>query len=241
MGKEKRTVETEAAARKVKKTRLEIDQESFKKILEVVGKQVDAIQYLFDNIEGRMDQEVIQEVLKLLDYAVFLANLRSNPWALGELQAPVTEATDFDYFQIYLAHRAASQLEQKDITMDCAISDNSEFIRGYSSNGKPVDNQGSDSVDKLLNAWLAAMKFQNEGGQEYNLISKDGVIYKAHKATILENEAGEPLRVSPPVFKSVLALDNGGLEEFVKKHNHSVESIKIQQHPYPEQKIEVAP
>lgn len=228
--------------RKVKKQQLSIDQETFKRILEVVGKNIATIEYLHMGIDGRMPDDVVQEVVKLLDYAKFLVTLRGNPWILGDTILSMNAETDFDYYQIYLAHGAATKLQIKDITLDCAISDESNFIRGYSSGGNALDTETVDSLDKLFNAWLASMKFQGQDGAVYNLISKDGSIYKATKAKLWLDNQGEPVPVEPDEFRAALDRKKGGLEEFIHKKNKIVEHITIQQHDYPqEQAVPNAP
>lgn len=229
-----------SAGKQPRKQPLTIDQETFKRILDVIGKKVEMIEYLYTNIEGRMPEDVIQEVVKLLDYAKFIVTLRGNPWVLGDTILPMSAETDFDYFQIYLAHGAATQLQVKDVTLDCAISDESNFIRGYSSDGKPLDNKTVDSLDKLFNSWLATMKFESNDGATYNLISKDGAIFKATKATIWLDNQGEPVRVDPEEFKSLLDRKNNGLEAYIQEQNKDI-GITIQQHEFPEQELVIEP
>lgn len=218
-----------------KKQKLYVDQESFKKILEVVGMRVQSIEYLYDSIEGRMDDEVVQEIVKLLDFAKFLSTSSGNPWVPGEPIELMSEANNFDFLQLHLTNQAASQIQVTDITLDCAISDYSKFIRGYSSGGKPLDTQTVDSLDKLFNGWLATMKFKDNNGRIYNLISKDGAIYKATKAEIWQDDQGNLIKVEPDDFRSALDLKEDGLEAFVRKRNKHINSVDVIQHEFPEE------
>lgn len=229
-----------SAVKQPRKQPITIDQETFKRILDVIGKKVEMIEYLHTTIEGRMPEDVIQEVVKLLDYAKFIVTLRGNPWVLGDSILPMSAETDFDYFQIYLAHGAAIQLQATEVTLDCAISDESNFIRGYSSDGKALDTKTVDSLDKLFNAWLATMKFESKDGATYNLISKDGAIFKATKATIWLDSQGEPVRVDPEEFKLALDRKSNGLEAYIQQQNKDI-GITIQQHEFPREEDEIAP
>jgi hypothetical protein len=234
MAQTKRTSDNEGARREPKKTKLEMDQETFKKVLEVVGKRVEAIEYLHQNIEGRLDPEVVAEVAQLRDYASFLERVRGNPW-LGNTMKPVGKDTDFHNFQEYLANKAGSVIHEKNLVMDCAISDNAEFIRGYTSDGQPLGDVTTDALDKLFNAWLATQRIETADGQVIDFISKDGFIYKAVNGEIIQDMQGTPVKVDPNEFRVLLSEQATGFEAFVRKNNKDVEHVAIHLHPYPEE------
>ena len=196
--------------------------------LKAVATTPEAAVYLsaaFDKAFASMlDKEAVRRVSEELhahaDY-VILANSGNDVWAGKQ------PSTLFQNYQQGLASRAAKMVADKTITLDVAISDKSELLRGYSEGGLPLDEKSVLAMDKLFNSWLA----------ENNMISKDGSIYQGTaEGQIKQDDRGNPVLVEPETLRDALGSQEDGFEQTVQKKNSSVEVI-VQQQKYPEQKV----
>lgn len=167
---------------------------------------------------GLSNDESINDVLEILsaheDYIKLSADDR-NIWK-GALPVTVFEKRQDD-----LAAQASKIIGEKanNVRLDFAISDDSQILRGYSSNGEALAKPDIDAMDKLFNAWLA----------ENNMISKSGTIYKGTKSGEIQKDAnGEMVKADPQDLKATI----DGFERYVQRTNKSAQ-ITIEEQPYP--------
>jgi len=102
------------------------------------------------------------------------------------------------------------------------INNDSEFVRGYLSQGKALnanhaeDKAVIDVVDQAFHSWLVANKMTNQ----------DGVIYSTEQL----DKAGNPInRVDPEVLSARLSDPVDGLHRAIKKHDKRFE-LEVRQH-----------
>ena len=108
--------------------------------------------------------------------------------------------------------------------MDFAISDLAKLIRGFSADGKALNEALLNTLDKLLNAWFA----------RNNLISKDSVIHEGNEqGEILKDAAGQPKKAQVERVKQLILDNKEGFKQFLEEKGIKAE---IQQHKFPEQK-----
>ncbi|KTD21007.1 Dot/Icm secretion system substrate [Legionella lansingensis] len=154
-----------------------------------------------------------------------------DPWA--GVSGPLS---DFHNLQHNMAEEAAKKVASNvkgPITMNFAISDKSEFVRANSVDGKPIDKDSNQGVDKLFNAWLA----------ENNMISKESVIYQGNeKGQILHDSKDEPLRANPEDVRQMVSDKTKGFPHFLEQFNKDGQEIQVtpRLQRYPEQKPEAA-
>jgi len=198
----------------------------------------EAAQYLYEQAKGvfssMMKQEPVKKVVDILkahaENVGLIKKDNGNSWA-GK---PIS--TDFNKLQAELAAEAAKFMSEhaEDITFDYAVGKDSELLRGYSSNGNPLDGERVAAMDLLFNAWLAEQK----------MISKGGVIYEGTTSgQIKQDENGAPVRANAKTLRDIIASNESGFAKFAQKNNKAVQLL-IQQQPYPQQPMaaeEVAP
>lgn len=98
-------------------------------------------------------KDIIAKVEDFAKYVHFKLLSSAQPWS-GE----IPQTSDFQNMQQHLAQEATKQIEetmQGELTLDLAIKDTGELLRGYTSEGKPLDPELVEPMDKLFNAWLA--------------------------------------------------------------------------------------
>jgi hypothetical protein len=151
---------------------------------------------------GLSKDEAIKNVLDILtaheDY-IKLATDHRNTWA-GKPPTTVFEKRQED-----LAAQASKILGERvtDVKLDFALSDDSQLLRGYSSNGEPLDESSVAAMDKLFNAMLA----------EHQMISKGGTIYQGTKNGEIETDKnGELKKADPQEVKAKIE----GFEQYVQ-------------------------
>ena len=178
---------------------------------------------------GLLDKahDLVEKVREFVDIVQQQHNLRGEPWS-ADLAC---ERTDFQNLQAKLAQEARESLTatiSEPMKMDFALSDMSQFLRGYSVDGKPLDPALLDSCDKLFNAWLA----------ENNLLSKQGDIYEiTDDGKIRLDENGLPVKADPAKFKQLFTDPAKGFQAYLAKKSIQ---LTIQEHPYPEEKPKAA-
>ena len=144
--------------------------------------------------------------------------------------------TDFEELQSKSAAEADAAIKKlmgdkpiDKLVFDFAVGNNAELLRGYTANGQPLGEDLVKAMDKLFNAWLA----------ENKLISKGGVIYEGTEDGQLKiDKQGNPVRANAEALREKIASQTDGFEQYVQKHNKSVQ-IEIQPQPYPQQQAEV--
>ncbi len=204
----------------------------------LLSSTAEAAEYLLTQAKGifekMMGQESVKKVIDLLKAHADNINLIKRDSGGSWAGKPIS--SDFNKLQHELAAEASKFMSEqaKTIKFDYAVSKDSALLRGYSSNGKPLDNEMVSAMDILFNAWLA----------ENNMISKGGVIYEGTKnGQMKQDEQGQPIRANAKMLREKISSNDGGFEQYVHKNNKSVE-LMIQQQPYPEQQVapeEVAP
>jgi hypothetical protein len=204
------TTTTEAAAYAYKETvqvftkaKL-IDQDAIRKVVDIVGTHA-------SNVES-------------------LHNKSSNNLWLGK-QLP----TDFETIQRQSAVEADEAIKNllgakaiDNLTLDFAVSNDSDLLRGYTANGEPLDQDLVSAMDKSFNAWLA----------ERGLVSKGGVIYEGTKDGLpKQDEQGKLLRANSALLREQIMSDKEGFKPYVDKHHQSTQ-LTIQEQSYPAAQME---
>lgn len=128
-------------------------------------------------------------------------------------------------FQESMAQKALQELDDNvraeklsQVTMVYSINDESEFTRGYLSQGKQLkakdeqDKKIIDILDQSFHAWLL----------RHNLVSVEGVIYKHDKY-----KAGKPTQKADPEVVSALLLD---AEKGLAKRQESSFPLEVKQY-----------
>lgn len=173
-------------------------------------------------------QDLVQKVSEFVGVVLKQRSLRGDPWSAD----PACERTDFQNLQNNLAMEAQKLLTSAisdPVKMDFALSDMSQFLRGYSVNGNPLDPELLDPCDKLFNAWLA----------ENNLLSKHGQIYETmDNGEIRKDAKGMPITADPDKIRTLL---NNPAKSFQVYLGKKTIALITQEHPYPEEKPKVNP
>ncbi|AHE65947.1 hypothetical protein [Legionella oakridgensis] len=202
---------------------------SLQKFMEVAT-TAEAAKYGFDQFKERLQEagvynsssKILEEMARFVYYREQQTKAAANPWSGEKLPTTIQQ------FQFNLATEAANQLSAKSITFDFAVSNASELLRGYSSNGQELDAATVDALDKLFNAWLV----------ENNMMSKGGVIYEMdEKGSIKKDSAGNPVKADADKLRELISNSAHGFEAYVHNKNAEV-AISSRQHAYPEQKVE---
>ena len=187
----------------------------------------EAAEHLHEVLRQRLKQEkVLEKSGPLLDavqkYAEYVRFKHENPgkaWS-GDIQS--VQMTDFEKWQTELARISGSEIVELNVLLDFAVSDKSEFIRGYSSEGQPLQKASGAAMDVLFNAWLA--------GQQ--MISKDGVLYEStEKGEIKKDANGQPVKADPEVIKKLLSDEMKGFPNYAEQRKEGVK-VTAQGHPY---------
>lgn len=153
---------------------------------------------------------------------------RANPW-LGNVKVN----TDFQNLQQNLAKSAIKTVAEhvnQSIKMDIAINEQTQMLRGFSTDNQPATPEIAQVLDKLFNAWLA----------EHNLICKGSVIYEGTpEGDIQVDKAGNLIKANTERVRALIADKTQGFERyfagFVNYFNNKNLSLAVQQHAYPQQ------
>lgn len=114
-------------------------------------------------------------------------------------------------FQSYVegkASESAKLFEPGEIQFEYAISQLTEFLRGYSQGGNPLDEQMADAMDKLFNAWLS----------KNGMICLGGIIYeRTQDGQIKTDPNGNLVRAKVQVLREkIVTQGQGDFPQFVK-------------------------
>lgn len=164
----------------------------------------------------KLDKSIVSSVMETVsDYVdyVILAHSGGNEWA-GK-----SPPSAFQNYQEGLATIAAKIIHDKKVELDYAISDDSQFLRGYTSDGNALDDESASAMDKSFNAWLAS----NE------LYSKGGFIYKSPADGQMDMEEDDPVKVNADEFRELIQDPNKGFEQYMRKTNKSVQMTMYRQ------------
>lgn len=160
-------------------------------------------------------------------YARYVEFKSSNTGKIWDGDASSVKMTDYEKWQNELAKISSSEIVNKNIKFDYAVSDAAQFIRGYTENSQPVDKAVAAAMDVLFNAWLA----------KHKLISKDGVVYQSTPGgEIDKDKAGNPIKANVEKLKEALKDPKDGFEAFCKKNNNTLQVSPVE-HPYTTPKV----
>ncbi|MDI9819366.1 MULTISPECIES: hypothetical protein [unclassified Legionella] len=161
---------------------------------------------------------------------------RNNPWT-GKT-SPLSTFQNLQQNSAAEAVRNVASTVNGAITMDFAVSDESQFVRGYSTGGKSVtDAKAVNDLDTLFNSWLAKNNMINQR------VDGHSVIYKTNEqGQVLYDDSREPVKADPAELRELITDSNQGIQKFLQQlqgANNSVE-VNPQSHAYPTPKAEVA-
>ena len=218
-----------------------LNPESLTKLLELVGNHVETLTYFDAALAVKISQsgmknefsDLMNETKKLIESATYREQEKNklSPWSgeadlMTQLKSYYNQ-TEFEAFQNFLAGQSASMLPAEVITLDCALSRQSEFMRAYSSEGTLLEGDALVAMDTLFNSWLAQ--------PERQMISKDGVIYAGtDKGEIKLDSEGKPVAADYDKLNQMLGDESNEFARYVNKMNPSV-NVVIRQHPYEEE------
>ena len=116
-------------------------------------------------------------------------------------------------------------MQEQIIVLGCAVSDNGEFIRGYSDqDGNPLNDDAQEAINMVFNAWLA----------ENHLISNPPVICEGTPdGKIKEDKKGNPIVVQGEKLRTLLDDPKTGFSAFVQKRNPAT-NIEVRLFDYDE-------
>lgn len=183
-------------------------------------------QKLSDSGLKEQSASLLTDVKKFVDLIALSSFSGEKAWS-GQIQIE----SRFQRYQEHLAKEAVSQVEVDDITFDYAISDESEFIRGYSSNGQPLETDKNNAMDKLFNAWLV----------DNNMLCKSGVVYEAtDKGEIKQDNHNQPVKADAKQLKTLIQDSNKGFEKYLQKKNDALD-LTLREQTYPTKQVEAEP
>lgn len=190
---------------------------------------IEAAQYFAGRVKqifskAKLPDNVVKEVIeKVEEYArlvSFKLTTGSHLWS-----GQPTESSDFNNMQKNIAEEAASKaidLINGNLRLDIAINNSAQLLRGYSVEGKALDANVVDSLDKLFNAWLAGK----------GVISKGSTLYEAtENGEIKKGSQGKEIKADAERIKSLLNDKDQGFAQFLDKKG--IKDITIQQQEYP--------
>jgi len=160
-------------------------------------------------------------------------NLLARIWS-GDTKIPESvEDIKFQTQQQNRANTATQQVTDKEVNFNFAIGDESQLVRGYSSDHKRLEGPDEAAMDTLFNAWLA----------ENGMICVtddigDAIIYEYEpdevtgKIAPRKNERGEEVRVEARELAARIASENGG--GFVKFVGDRHIKVSAHQQRFPE-------
>lgn len=212
------------------------DKASLLKIMEVVTTG-DAAKYFYSQFESKLGKAKMLESSQaiLAKVAEFVANVclcedrhEQNYWA-GKLQDILT---DFQNLQQKLAESSLETVVENisgNLKLDIAISNLTELLRGYSTDGEPISGDLLLALDRLFNAWMA----------EKDMISKGSTIYECDaNGEIKKDSQGEPIRVEAEQIRELITDPDEGFAEYLSDKGMPVD---VELHQYPEQQPEIEP
>jgi hypothetical protein len=176
----------------------------------------EAADYLFDELTEvfksakSLAESVINSVMETVnDYVnyVKLAHAGGDEWG-GK-----TPPSSFQNYQEGLAAITAKIMRDKKVELDYAIGDDSQFLRGYTSDGIPLDEESITAMDKSFNAWLATNQ----------LYSKGGTIYESTPEGEIKMDGDNPIKVKADDFRQLIQDPVKGFEKYMVKTNKSMQ------------------
>lgn len=201
---------------------------------------IESAVYLVDRLEICLNKARVQkkpESIELMKLAknnvenVTLQRMRNtSPW-IGN---PDAIKTDFGNMQQNTFEKGIATLLAGDsgdhaFTMNLAISDESQFIRGYLENGNPPAAEQVFILDKTFNAWLAGN----------DMVSLDSIIYECDAdGEIVKDKAGNMVKVPAEKLKQLIGNNKSGPQKLITDKGVD---LAVQLHRFPERIAEKAP
>ncbi|MFC3909100.1 hypothetical protein ACFORL_08435 [Legionella dresdenensis] len=191
-----------------------------------------ANEYFIQQLEQRIDsnpraqgaREFLIPLKEIVDN-MGLQKDRSNPWE-GEMP----NRSGFENLQRNVSQDSAKaiidELAGKSVKIDYAIETNfAQLVRGFSSEGAPLDPALQKKLDYLLNAWLA----------EKQVVNDESVLYQADsKGQTVTDKAGKPSRADAERIRQLIEDKQEGLAKFYADRGVKVQ---MQQRPFPPEYI----
>jgi len=205
------------------------DKESLLNTMEVVT-TAEAAEYFYRRFAEKLkatkmlesSKDVLEKVLEFVDN-VRLCDSRQNSWRGGSAKDILT---DFQNLQQKLAETSLQTVTQQvhdDLRLDIAVSDIAQLLRGYSTDGVPLEGDLLLALDRLFNAWLA----------NNDMISKGSTIYVCDEHGEIKMDArGQPVKVQA---ERVRQLIDDQVEGFATYITAKGMPTTVVQHEYPEQ------
>ena len=206
------------------------------KCMSLVANSAEGAEYLCEKFEERCRESKLEGtdavVDKLRDFVTDVV-LRST--SIGK-NWDGKETTHIDYAQKVAEEAVATlfkEATEKPIHLDFAVSDDSNLIRGYSTNGQKLDeakSQEAGGMDKLLRSFLA------ENGWE---VDKEGFIFERPP----EGKKQE-VKAQAEKIREKIENPNNGFKSYVDKAFAKEKKgidITIQQHAHPDNLAKGAP
>jgi hypothetical protein len=218
-----------------------LNPESLNKILQVAGNRVETLEYLHSALAARLKKsdsmpeyaDVLGEIKKMVENAVAQEDKldKLDVWSgssrLLDKLKEVFSASEFSAFQDFMATKMVNNVPIEQIILDCQISDEGEFIRAYSIDGKVLEGDRLEAMDTLFNAWLAQA--------ENNMIMQDGIIYSGtDKGEVIKDKSREETKARTDRIRTMLADTKTGFEHYVQQKKPQAQ-IEIRRH---EQEVE---
>lgn len=205
------------------------------KAIEVCGGNLSSLEYLekaYAEVMANFKQnggvqDAMSVIADTVEMARFVHNERSgldskiHDGTITEDELKVL-APDYFNFQDLLTKRKLEDIDKelladkfKNILMVYEISDSSEFVRGYVSNGEQLsekiadDNKIIDLLDQAFHSWLVSN----------GMINHDGIIYD--KSTV-DSKGNYTKKINPKDFKKLISSPDKGLDAAIKKQDKTL-------------------
>jgi hypothetical protein len=205
------------------------EKDEIKQAMDIGKNSIEGAKYLNQRVKERYEKSPISEderraLFNKLDEYTQLVECRLSSaeryWD-GEPRAE----TDFINMQRNIAKIESKSLNdviKGTLRMDIAVNKQSEFLRGYSIDGNPLDPKAQFSLDRLYNSWLA----------EENIMCQGGIYYEStSNGDIKQDKLGNQITVDPDKVEKL----SQKYENFLNKQQiEGLERVVIVQQKYPE-------
>ncbi len=174
---------------------------------------------------------------KALDIFRENANFAELMQAGGDCWLGRVPLTGFQRLQEGLAKASAAEINvEKPIIVDFAISKESNLIKAFSVDGKPLDASAEASMNKQLLAWLASDKNpeSKDEAAKYQVVNQKGVLYvfdQTELDKIKKGQNGKPERADPEAIAKMFVDQKHGFAQYVQKANNQAQLI-VHGHDY---------
>ncbi|MBA2711623.1 MAG: hypothetical protein H0U57_13670 [Tatlockia sp.] len=141
--------------------------------------------------------------------------------------APESSYNHYQSGRATLASKNLQANEISDVQVDFALSDSSQFLRAFSSNGQSLDTEVQISVDELLSTYLSKNNLFAEVTPEATIIyENDG------NGHIRVDNKGQPVNADPEQVRELLQDSKKGFQSYLKEHGIN---SNLRARPFPEE------